>query len=136
MELKLYELVLSKASNSKDIQNLIKSFYDPIEDNQRKLKKELLTFFDYLAIELCERKSKLFKCLEYDKENRKNLNSDTNLGFLVDGLYYHNNGYVEEIGREKASILYRRYAFKNEDDYDSYSENDYEDIYGYYSDSD
>jgi hypothetical protein len=48
MELKLYELVLSKASTSRDIQNLIKSFYDPIEDDQRKTQKCINKDFQHI----------------------------------------------------------------------------------------
>jgi hypothetical protein len=116
MELKLYELVLSKASTSRDIQNLIKSFYDPIEDTQRKLKKELLTFFDDEPSLRSEQYiSDLFRYLRIEQDIRRKLSSDTSLGVLVDGLYYHNDGYVEEIGREKASMIYWRYDDSDSD---------------------
>ena len=114
MELKLYELVLSKTSSSKDIQNLIKSFYDPIEDKQRKHKKELLKFFDVEALYLCEDIEELMECLKQDKYHKTNMETDTTYGVYKDGLFYHHNGYVEEITQLKASALYFKYAYTGE----------------------
>ena len=45
-EIQIYQQVLSMTSTSKDIQNLIQSFHDPIREKQKEAKSELLKFFD------------------------------------------------------------------------------------------
>ena len=117
MDLKLYELVLSKASTSKDIQNLIKSFYDPIEDKQRETQKYINMDFMHIS---SVKQSNINAFIE--NVGIDDLTEDIKNSILFPKV----REMIEHLNKYRPS----------DSDSDSESEIDYESYYKYDSDSD